>query len=134
MLEAVGSSRNTPEPISAGAERAIVESLLERNRAAIIETASGLSDDDARRRMVASLTTPIALIKHAAAAERFWFQRFLAGLDKSECDGHATPGDGSFHVPDTESLADAIAEFKRAVDRSRAIGATYSLDDTTHGP
>jgi hypothetical protein len=30
------------------------------------------------------------LVKHAAAAERFWFQRFIAGLDEDECDGYAT--------------------------------------------
>jgi hypothetical protein len=40
-------------------------------------------------RLVASLTTPIGLIKHAAVAERRWFQRILLGLDESECDGYA---------------------------------------------
>lgn len=118
MLEAVGSARDKPEPVTSGDERAIVENLLDRNRAAIVEVACGLSEDDARRRLVASLTTPIALVKHAAAAERFWFQRFLAGLDESGCDGYATPGDGSFHVTDT--LAEVIAGLGSILDTASA--------------
>jgi len=92
----------------------MLENMLDRNRQALIDTARGLSETDARRRLVASLTTPIGLIKHAAAAERIWFQRPLLGLDESACDGHAAGGDGSFVVADGETLADVIAEFERA--------------------
>ncbi|WP_231376639.1 DinB family protein [Mycobacterium sp. 141] len=35
--------------ITEGAERAIIENMLDRNREALIETARGLSDADARR-------------------------------------------------------------------------------------
>jgi hypothetical protein len=59
------------------------------------------------------------LIKHAAAAERIWFQRFWAGLDESECDGYSRRDEGAFAVPDDESLAEVIAEFERASQRSR---------------
>jgi hypothetical protein len=45
--------------ITNGAERAMIENMLDRNRDALIETERGLSDADARRRMVTSLTTPI---------------------------------------------------------------------------
>ncbi|WP_345633176.1 DinB family protein [Rugosimonospora acidiphila] len=116
-----------------GPERLMLEHMLDRNRQALIETAHGLSEADARRRLVASLTTPIGLLKHAAFAERRWFQRVLLGLDESECDGYATPGDGSFVVADSETLPDVIAEFERASERSRAIAADFTLDDTgTH--
>jgi len=108
--------------------------MLDRNRLALIDTARGLSEADARQRLVASLTTPIGLIKHAAAAERIWFQRTLLGLDESECDGNATGGDGSFVVADDEKLADVIVEFERASVRSRAIAAEFDLDDTKTHP
>ena len=85
--------------ITSGAERAIIENTLDRNREALIETARGLSDADARRRLVASLTTPISLIKHAAAAERIWFQRFWAGLDEFECDGYSNRDEGTLGWP-----------------------------------
>jgi hypothetical protein len=120
--------------MTTGPERLMLEHMLDRNRQALIDTAGGLSETDARRRLVASLTTPIGLIKHAAAAERIWFQRTLLGLDESACDGHATPGDGSFVVADDETLADVIAELRHASERSRVIAADFDLDDTKTHP
>ena len=120
--------------MTTGPERLMLEHMLDRNRQALIDTARGLSEADARRRLVASLTTPIGLIKHAAFAERRWFQRVLLGLDESECDGYATPDDGSFVVADGETLAHVIAEFERASDRSRSIAADFRLDDTRTHP
>ena len=112
----------------------MIETLLDQNRRALIATARGLSDADARRRLVPSLTTPISLLKHAAAAERIWFQRFWAGIDESKCDGYSRRDEGTFTVEDDESLADVIAEFERASDKSREIAAGFELDDTTDVP
>ncbi|MFD3458219.1 DinB family protein [Nocardia fluminea] len=120
--------------ITSGSERAIIENMLDSNREALIATVRGLSDVDARRRLVASLTTPISLIKHAAAAERIWFQRFWAGLDEAECDGYSGRDEGTFAVAEDESLADVIVEFERASRRSRAIAAGFGLQDTKHNP
>lgn len=120
--------------ITDGPERVILENMLDRNREALIETARGLSETNARRRLVTSLTTPISLLKHAAAAERIWFQRFWAELDESECDGYSRRDVGTFAVTDDESLADVIAEFERASQRSRAIAARFGLDDTKDNP
>ena len=123
-----------PDRITDGPERPLLENMLDRNRAALINTVRGLSDEDARRRLVPSLTTPIALIKHAAAGERIWFQRFLAGLPESDCDGYSLRGDGSFAVGEDETLAGVIAEFERASQRSRAIAAQHDLNDTKYHP
>jgi hypothetical protein len=120
--------------ITSGAERTLIENILDRNRLALIATAQGLSDADARRRLVASLTTPISLIKHAAAAERIWFQRFWAELDATECDGYSNRDERTFAVADGESLADVIAEFERASARSRQIAARFDLDETKDNP
>ncbi|WP_306364179.1 DinB family protein [Nocardia sp. CC227C] len=124
----------TTNRITAGVERALLENALDRNREALIATARGLSDTDARRRLVTSLTTPISLLKHAAAAERIWFQRFWAGLGESDCDGYARRDEGTFTVTARESLADVIAEFERASRRSREIAARFALDDTRDIP
>ena len=117
--------------LTTGPERAIIENMLDHNREALIETVRGLSEADAHRRLVASLTTPISLIKHAAAAERIWFQRFWAGLSESDCDGYSRRDEGTFAVTDDESLADVIVEFESASQRSREIAARFELDDTT---
>jgi uncharacterized damage-inducible protein DinB len=120
--------------ITSGTERILIENMLDRNREALIATARGLTEAEARQRLVASLTTPISLIKHAAAAERIWFQRFWAGLDEAECDGYSNRDEGTFAVADDESLSDVIAEFERASQRSRAIAARFALDDTKDNP
>ncbi|RSD07980.1 DinB family protein [Amycolatopsis eburnea] len=119
--------------ITTGPERHLLEATMDRQRRAVIDVARGLSETDARVRLVASATTPIGLVKHAAMAERRWFQCLLQGLDESECDGPTTPGDPSFAVAEGETVADVIAEFERASARSHEIAARFDLDETrTH--
>ena len=122
------------DPITDGDERTIIEDVLDRNRRALIDSVRGLPEEHARRRLVASLTTPISLIKHAAAAERIWFQRFWAELGEGECDGYSRRDEGIFAVADDESLADVIAEFERASQRSRDIASSFELDDVKLNP
>ncbi|WP_092775436.1 DinB family protein [Actinokineospora terrae] len=120
--------------ITNGPERDILENMLDHNRQALIDTAQGLSEPNARRRLVPSLTTPITLLKHAAAAERIWFQRFWADLTPADCDGYSDRDEQTFTVGPEESLPDVIAEFERAGRRSREIAARFTLDDTKHNP
>lgn len=117
-----------------GSERELLESTLDLNRDELVRAVEQLSDAQAREKLVPSLTTPISLIKHAAAAERIWFQRFWAGLDESECDGYSRRDEGTFAVSADESLADVITEFKSANQRSREIASRFNLDDTKDNP
>lgn len=117
-----------------GAERQLLEDTLQLHRTELVAAVTGLSDQQARQRLVPSLTTPIALIKHCAAAERIWFQRTLAGIPVNECDGHAIGGDGSFRVASHETLRSVVDEYTAACRRSDAIAAAHSLDDTAEHP
>ncbi|GAA3721745.1 DinB family protein [Gordonia hankookensis] len=112
-----------------GPERAILESVLDANRFALIDRVSGLSDAQARMRLVPSLTTPLSLVKHCAAAERVWFQRTLAALPPSRCDGYATGDDHSWLTSDSETVGDVVAEYQRACARSREIAGHHDLDE-----
>lgn len=116
-----------PQRIMIGDERAVMEDALDHARALLTATISGLTEAEARRRLVASLTTPIGLIKHAAVVERYWFQHFWAGWTDSRCDGPLAAGDESFVVEAGETIADVTAEFERAVQRSRIITADAAL-------
>ncbi|MGV0810188.1 DinB family protein [Mycolicibacterium setense] len=120
--------------MTTGAERQLLESALDRNRAELVNTVRGLSDTDARRRYVASMTTPIGLLKHAAVAERIWFEHILGGVPKCACGGGTTAGDTSFVVDNGEAVADVIAEFESASQRSRTIAAEFDLDDIRTHP
>jgi hypothetical protein len=124
---------NDPTCITDGPERRLLEYLLDHTRAELIDTVRGLSETEARRRLVPSMTTSIGLVKHAAFAERKWFQRILAGLPDSECDG-AMVGEASFVISDDETVADVIAEFARAGERARTIAADIDLDAVRQHP
>jgi uncharacterized protein DUF664 len=110
-------------------ERELLEAFLDQYREELIRTLDGLTEEQARMRLVPSLTTPLALVKHAAAVERSWFQKSLAGRTPAEIDGGSDGSDVSFHVEDTDTVASVIAEFRAASEESRRIAASYSLDD-----
>ncbi|MEV0108519.1 DinB family protein [Nocardia sp. NPDC050799] len=116
-----------------GTERELLETMLDKARTDLVDTVRGLSETDARRRLVSSLTTPIALIKHAAYAERMWFQRTLGRLADADCDGPLW-AHGGFHVDDAETVAEVIAEFERASARARSVAAGMPLDETREHP
>lgn len=113
-----------------GTERELLANTLDLNRTELVRAVEHLSETQARQKLVPSLTTPISLIKHCAAAERIWFQRTLAGIPIDDCDGHATGGDGSFGVADHETVADVITEYVAACQRSNALAAEHDLNDT----
>jgi uncharacterized damage-inducible protein DinB len=105
------------------------EAVLDDNREALIRAVSTLTDEQSRRRLVPSLTTPIGLVKHCAAAERVWFQRTVGGLPESRCDGYARGDDESWTVPPEQTVAQVIAEYRAAAVRSREIAQTAADDD-----
>ncbi len=120
----------TPGRPFTGPERELLENTLQLQRCELLAAVSGLSDAQARLGLVPSLTTPISLVKHCAAAERIWFQRTLAGWPVDECTGKAVGGDTSFLVTDHETLDDVVAEYEAACVISDDIAARHDLDDT----
>ena len=122
----------TPGRPFTGSERQLLENTLQLHRSELVAAVDGLSDAQARRRLVPSLTTPISLVKHCAAAERIWFQRTLAARRLEDCTGPAVGGDPSFHVANHETLAQVIAEYAAACATSDEIAAAHTLDDTAH--
>jgi Protein of unknown function (DUF664) len=111
----------TPGRPFTGSERQLLENTLQLHRSELVAAVDGLSDAQARRRLVPSLTTPVSLVKHCAAAERIWFQRTLAARRLEDCTGPAVGGDPSFHVANHETLAQVIAEYAAACVSLRFI-------------
>jgi hypothetical protein len=121
------------EAATTAGERAQLERFLDEARAEVVATLAGLTEEQSRRRLVPSLTTPITLVKHAAFAERMWFQRTLGELTDGDCDGPLW-AHGGFEVGDEETVAGVIAQFERASARARSIAAGLSLDQTRNHP
>ena len=116
------------EPTYLAGERLQLEEFLDSQRAELIDAVRGLSDEQARRRLVPSLTTPLGLLKHAAFAEQVWFHVALAGRSREDVGIPATV-DESFAVHDTDTVAAAIADYARVCEEARAIAAGHALDD-----
>jgi hypothetical protein len=108
-------------------ERELLEGFLEYHRRVVSGKLLGLSEEDARRHLVPSATTPIGLVKHAAAVERNWFQHHLAGRPREQIAGG---DDASWEVGEDETIAGVVAEYGEACDQSRQIAAGFDLDHT----
>ncbi|WP_327688017.1 DinB family protein [Streptomyces tubercidicus] len=118
-----------PVPPPHADERAMLESWLEFHRATLPLKCAGLDDQQARLASVAPSTmTLLGLVQHLAEVERNWFQRVFAGLDVPPVH-EAEKGNGFTLAPD-RGIAEALADWRAEVARSRELIATASLDDT----
>jgi uncharacterized protein DUF664 len=111
-----------------GAERQQLEAFLDDNRSELADALTGLTEQQARRRLVPSLTTLLGLVKHAAWVERVWFQASLLGHSRDEL-GIPQQIDDSFRLTDRDSIASITADFHAACAESQRAAAAYSLDD-----
>lgn len=112
-------------------ERATLEATLDDLRDLIRLSVSGLSDEQARRRLVSSRTTLLGIVQHTAAVERFFFQRTLAGLEPGAITGASDATDSSWDVDASATIADVLRDHELACDASRATAARYDLDYVT---
>jgi hypothetical protein len=127
---ASNASLTEEEVICDAGERELLEGFLEYHRRVVSGKLRGLSEEDARRHLVPSLTTPIGLVKHAAAVERNWFQHYLGGRPREQIAGNALGGDASYEVGQGEAIADVVAEYEESCAESRRIAAAFDLDHT----
>jgi uncharacterized damage-inducible protein DinB len=118
------------ELVSTGTEREILEAFLEFHRGVVKRKVSGLSEEDARRSLVPSLTTLAGILKHLSAVERSWFQRRLAQRSPDAIEGDSRGTDNTWSVADDESIEDLIAEYDEACSESRGIAAELELEDS----
>lgn len=113
-------------PTTAG-EREQLERFVDEARAEVRACVDGLGEEQARRRLVPSLTTPLGLVTHLTFVERVWFEVVLAGRTRAEL-GLPQQVDPTFVPPPGLTVADALAAYDEVCDRSREIAAAYPLE------
>lgn len=121
------------EPPEAAGEAETLTSFLDYFRATVVMKASGLSDADAAKRLLPSLTTVSGLIRHLTDVERHWFRNQLDGQQDVQTRWTAEDPDAEFRVADGESLAEIVADYEAACRESREVLERYGLDDRCRG-
>ena len=120
----------TDELVSTGTERATLETFLNGYRDVIRRQLAGLSEEDARRRLVPSRTTLAGIVKHMASVERGWFQHVLGQRPAEEITGDVGGGAMSWTIGPDETVKDVIAEYEQACAESDEVAAGMALDDS----
>jgi hypothetical protein len=118
---------------AAAEERPMLEAFLEFYRDAAVRKLSGLSDGDARRRLVESQTTLAGLIKHLRAVEMNWFQCILAQTPEDELPVAVSWGN-TFALAPTDTIESLIADYRQQCELSRRLARRRQLDDTVPHP
>jgi uncharacterized damage-inducible protein DinB len=107
-------------------ERITLESFLDDYRDIVVRKVSGLSDTDARRRLVPSSTTVGGVIKHLRWAEYGWFDQLLQQRHDDNRRRHDRSWEFEF-LPE-ESLTALIDEYQAQCEESRLVAARYPLE------
>lgn len=125
------------ELVSTAGERTTLEAFLDFYREAAASKLRGVSEGDARRRLVPSMTTLGGIVKHLRWVEQGWFQRVLAGRPAAELP--AAPWtdddpDADFRMEPDETVDGLIAAYAEQCALSRQVAAARDLDDVVpHG-
>jgi len=120
------------EDVFAQPLRVQLEVFLDEHRADLDRCLDGLSEEQARRRLVPSRTTLLGLVKHATFVEQVWFDEAISCRSRAEIGIPATP-DESFVLDDEDTIAGVRAAHVRACEESRRATSSLDLDDLVHG-
>lgn len=113
-------------------ERVQFDAFVEEYRGSIEATLDGLTEEQARRRLVPSATTLLGLLKHVTWMQRIWFEECVGGTSRRELGLVPTPHD-SFRLTDDDTIASVIAAHRDACTTARAVVAGLPLDTVTTG-
>jgi uncharacterized damage-inducible protein DinB len=113
-------------------ERAQLDAFVEEYRSAIELTLAGLTEEQARRRLVSSATTLLGLLKHVTWMQRVWFEECVGGTSRQELGLVQTPDD-SFRLTDDDTIASVTAAHRKVCATARATVAELPLDTVVTG-
>jgi hypothetical protein len=117
----------TSEPL-----KAQMETFLDEHRAALHACLDGLTEEQARRRMVPSRTTLLGLVKHATYAETVWFGEAVTGRPRQEMGLPPSAAD-AFLLADQDTIESVRRAHDQACEASRRATAGLGLDDVLSG-
>ena len=113
-------------------ERAQLEAFLDTYRRLLAEALDGLSETEARTRLVPSKTTLLGLLKHVTYAERIWFEETVTGTPRAKL-GMPPTVEESFDLDEDDTIDSIRRAHQEVVDRARRTAAGLGLDEVLTG-
>ncbi|MFL6060009.1 MAG: DinB family protein [Marmoricola sp.] len=113
-------------------ERTQLDAFLRTYRVMLNETLDGLSEDEARRRLVPSRTTLLGLVKHATYVEKIWFTETLAGTPRADL-GLPQDAADSYLLQEDDTVASVRASHRQAFEAAQAAVEGTCLDTVLTG-
>jgi len=111
-----------------GTELELLQSFIDLNRRTVLWKLDGLTDQQARQRVVGSHTTLLGIVNHLAHVERYWVQGVIAGL-AVELPWTSGDADADWILADDETIGSVVAFFDEEIAVSdRIIAAQKDLD------
>ena len=118
-------------PGNDGGELDTALAFLDFQRSCVFKKIDGLDEEQLRRRLVASGTTLLGLVKHFIDGEHWWFAHHLGG-DPTYAD---IDWDQTMDVPDDVAADEVVAAYRAAIAESdRHIAAAGSPEALTALP
>jgi hypothetical protein len=108
------------------------EAFIDEHRDALNGCLDGLTEEQARRSLVASRTTLLGLVKHVTFVEKVWFDEAVTGRSRAEIGLPAT-AEESFILADGDTIATVRRAHRDACEASRRATSSLGLDDVLPG-
>jgi hypothetical protein len=120
---------DAPEPAWAADLRTRFGELLDEHRHALHDCLDGLSEEEARARLVPSKTTLLGLVKHVTFVEAVWFDQAITGRSYQEI-GIASSPARSFALTKGDTIVSVQEAYRQRWTSSD--GAMTSLGFADH--
>lgn len=112
--------------------RARFDELIDEYRSALHDALDGLTEEEARLRLVPSRTTLLGLLKHVTFVEGIWFDQALSGRPTRRIGIASTP-DRSFVLRREDSIASVQEAHRLRCARSREAVAAVGFEQLATG-
>jgi hypothetical protein len=108
-------------------ERTQLDAFIDECRIAFEATLDGLTEEQARRRLVPSATTLLGLLKHVTWMQRVWFEECIGGTSRHDL-GLVANADESFRLTDDDTIASVTTAHRDACATARVLIADLPLE------
>lgn len=121
-----------PSPSWTDDLRKRLDELLDEHRRMLHDSLDGLTEEEARRRLVPSATTLLGLVKHVTYVEHVWFDQAVTGRSLRDIGAPSSPA-RSFVLREADTIETVRAAYVAACASSRHLVADIDLDDEVTG-